>query len=362
MSNKNDLEIFDDYNKKNYNIYVAKNENKMNFMTKYFDYFTKLNKTKYIGIDLEFNKVSKNNRDVALIQLNLEISNSDIHNIFVLDPRILNKTQTNQLILLLTAPDITKIIHGGESLDIPYLFNQLFNSDELTIKKFTKNLYDTKYLCEYYHLIKNIKAKCSIYDLYKEYNVVTESKYKYLSNIENITGPIYLVHIDINKMSSKVLEYAVYDVLYLITLINKIRNKIKNKTIETLQNITSNVFFYKRIDNDNYNKLYELVTKFNNYYIINNKENVKLLDIYYYVIYSLNNPIYLNLLEITYFKAFIDLIFKYLVYSEISNKYTVYKNKNVKTKIILKLEYKIIFGDEFINILDSFKLNISKLL
>jgi len=44
MSDKNDLEIFDDYNKKNYKIYVAKNKEKINFMIKYFDYFNKLNK------------------------------------------------------------------------------------------------------------------------------------------------------------------------------------------------------------------------------------------------------------------------------------------------------------------------------
>ena len=123
MSVKNDLEIFDDYNKKNYKIYVAKNKEKIHFMIKYFDYFNKLNDIRIIGIDLEFNKVSRTNRDVALIQLNLEIGSTKEGIIFVLDPKILNDNQIKILVTLLSNIEIIKVLHGGESLDIPYLFN-----------------------------------------------------------------------------------------------------------------------------------------------------------------------------------------------------------------------------------------------
>ena len=195
LNEKNDLEIYDKFNKKKYKIYVAKNDAKIEHMINYFNYFIEFKNTKYIGIDLEFNKVSRNLRDVALIQLNLEIENDNNGVIFVLDPKILNKNQLNILIKLLTEQKIIKIIHGGESLDIPYLFNQLFESNKELIKNFLVNLYDTKYLCEYSHIINNMKGKCSIYYLYREYNIINDEQFEYLSNIENITGPIYLVNI-----------------------------------------------------------------------------------------------------------------------------------------------------------------------
>jgi hypothetical protein len=358
MSDKNDLEIFDDYNKKNYKIFVAKNEDKINFMIKYFDYFNKLNGIRIIGIDLEFNKVSRTNRDVALIQLNLEIESVNEGIIFVLDPRILNDSQIKILVTLLSNIEIIKVLHGGESLDIPYLLNQLFNNDIEIINKFLKNLHDTKYLCEYNHILLKEKKKCSIYELYKELNVITAKKYKYLSNIENIIGPIYLVHIEIKNMSDKVLEYAVYDVLYLVTLYEKIINKSNMLVSE----ITRNVFFYKRIINKDFIKLNDIVGKFNNYYVIINNENIKLFDIYYYVLYSLNNSLYLNLLEITYFKFFIEVLFKYLVYCEVSLKYSIYKDKNTKSKIDNTIINKIQFSKLFLNFINTFNNEISILL
>ena len=54
-----------------------------------------------------------------------------------------------------------KILHGGESLDIPYLFDQVLKDKKL-IKSFCKNLFDTKYLCEYGHIEKGFNGKCSI--------------------------------------------------------------------------------------------------------------------------------------------------------------------------------------------------------
>ena len=187
MSDKNDLEIFDDYNKKNYKIFVAKNEDKINFMIKYFDYFNKLNEIRIIGIDLEFNKVSRVDRDVALIQLNLEIESVNEGIIFVLDPRILNDSQIKILVTLLSNTEIIKVLHGGESLDIPYLFNQVLKTKQ-NIDGFCTNFYDTKYLCNYNHIIKQSsfeladgKKSCSIYNLLIE-------QLTFLFN-ENATNP-----------------------------------------------------------------------------------------------------------------------------------------------------------------------------
>ncbi len=352
----NDLEIIDKYNNKNYEIYVAKNKTKINEMIEYFNYYINLNKKKYIGIDLEFNKVSRTDRDVALIQLNLEIENNNIGKIFVLDPRKLSNNEKDILINLLTSKAIIKIIHGGESLDIPYLYNQLFNNNIEYIINFSNNLYDTKYLCEYNHIINNKKGKCSIYDLYKEYKVITKKKYNYLSNIENITGPIYLVHIDINNMTEKVLEYAVYDVLYLVSLYEKIP---KN---ELITEISRNIFYYKRIPDNNYEILNDIVKKNNNSFVIIKNEPIKLIDFYYFIIYTINYEFMLKSLDVTYFKSFLETVYRYIIYDLISNKYIIYQDKQTKIKIKNSLNDKIIFGDEFKNFINIIKNEIIKML
>lgn len=103
-------------------------------------------------MDFEFNSVSKTNREIALFQINLE-NDSNIGMIFVFYPPELSKSDTNILIKLITNEHMIKIIHGGESLDIPYLFDQVLKDTNL-IYSFCKNLFDTKYLCEYAHIEK----------------------------------------------------------------------------------------------------------------------------------------------------------------------------------------------------------------
>ena len=358
MVDKIDLEIYDEYNNKKYKVYVAKNSTKIKYMTNYFNEFIKIKDKKAIGIDLEFNKVSKHDRDVALIQLNLEILSKKEGFIFVLDPKILNNIELDTLINLLTDESIIKILHGGESLDIPYLLNQLLNNNITLIRKFLDNLYDTKYLCEYKHIIDNEMKKCSIYDLYKELDIITDKKFNYLSNIENITGPIYLVDFKIENMLSKVLEYAVYDVLYLVSLFQKI-TRISTNLNTIIPQITRNIFFYKRIENKYFVKINKIVNKFNNYFILMNNENIKLNDFYYFVIYSLDNKLYHQLLNITYYKFFIEIIYKYLIYIAISKKYTIYKEKKIKnTKIEDNITNKVLFGEYVINLFKQFKKDI----
>ena len=313
LNENSDLNINDNHNNKKYKVYVAKNTKKINYMINYFNYFITIKETKIIGIDLEFNKVSRSMRDVALIQLNLEILNKYEGIIFVLDPKILNNKELKILINLLTDMTAIKVLHGGESLDIPYLLNQLLENDIDLVKKFLNNLYDTKYLCEYKHIIENIKKKCSIYELYKEFNIIDNKIYDYLDKIESIIGPIYLINIKIDNLLPKVLEYAVYDVLYLVSLYEKII-KISNDFNKVIPSITQNIFYYKRIDNIYFKKINEIVNNHNNSFIVINNENFKLVDYYHYIIYSLDDKIYENMLYITYFKFFFDIIYKYIIY------------------------------------------------
>ena len=112
-------------------------------MIEYFDSYNKLDKERFIGIDFEFNRSLDNTmREIALFQINLE-TNDDIAYIYMFYPPDLNDNQVKILKSLLLNSDIKKIIHGGESLDIPYLFNNLFKSNDEQIL-FCKNIFDIK--------------------------------------------------------------------------------------------------------------------------------------------------------------------------------------------------------------------------
>lgn len=315
--------FIDDKNNKSYEIIIANNKKKIKNMIKYFKDFITIKKQKIIAIDLEFNGVSKEKKIIALMQINFEINNIGI--IYILDPNILSVNDINILIKLLTNKNIIKIIHGGESLDIPYFFNQLLKKDPKKIKKFINNLIDTKYLCEYYNIINKKKESCSIYELYLQFNIITKKKYEYLNNFENIIGPIFDINIDINNLHSSLVEYAYYDVLYLISLYEKFDNDIK----EIISSLTQLCYFYKKIDDNNFNNLKFIVTKYNNYFIIIKNEKIKLIDFYNYIFYSyIINTIIYKIININYFKFFIENIIKFLVYIIISKKYTIYSKLN----------------------------------
>ena len=136
--------------KKDYEITVVKNSEKRNEMISYFQKFMKIkDNSKNVGLDFEFNK-SDEGKKIALFQINLE-SSSSLAKIYLFYPPDLNKKQMDILINLLIDKNIRKILHGAESLDIPYLFKNIFVTDELK-NKFCNNLFDTRYLCEYYHI------------------------------------------------------------------------------------------------------------------------------------------------------------------------------------------------------------------
>jgi hypothetical protein len=311
-------EFYPNLNNKEYFILLVDDEKKANFMCNIFDEFT----NGCIGIDLEFKSVSKEKKEIALFQINLENEKRESF-IFVLYPPNLSETNFNKFIKLLTNKKIIKVLHGGESLDIPYLYNNLFKNDKKLIRNFSRNLYDTKYLCEFSKF-----TKCSIYNLLLEYQIITQLKFDYLNSIEDVIGPIYTVTFDINNMNPKLIEYAFYDVIYLPTLLNKF---IKLPYTKIISNLSSIIFYYKRKLDDKFSKIEEIVNKCNNFFINDNNEKYKLIDLYYfYLYYEINNKLINKLLEITYFKHFLEIILKFVIYKFIMNKYTVYIKTNEK--------------------------------
>jgi len=267
-------------------------------------------------------------RDVALMQINLESDNSNIGMIFVLNPTELKNNKI--LIKLLTTRHIIKILHGAESLDIPYLFNQLLITKE-NIDNFCCNFYDTKFLCDYYNLNNNITQKCSIYYLLLCHNIITKKKFDDLESIEEKTGPIYLIHINIHKLSLDVLKYSLYDVLFLPELI-KTFLKLDISYTKIIPEVSCLVNKYKRNIEEEFNTLADSINNFNIYYIIDNNINVLLKDIWeaYYYIVNDSNKYYEKIKEIHYFKFFFEIITKYIVYSNLVKKFKIYsKNNNI---------------------------------
>lgn len=301
----NGKDEFNIKNNKKYKVNIINSYDDEKYMTKYFQNFIKLStkNTSYLGIDFEFNKITKGTRDVALMQLNLENNNSG--EIFILHPPSL--LSTNSLIELLTSDNIIKILHGSESLDIPYLYNQLLIRENLIIK-FNKNFYDTKILCEYTN-----SAKCSIYELLLDKKIISKNKLDELEEIEEKMGPIYLIQINIKKLTDELLKYSVYDVLFLPELFKVFYSEIEKSNINLLSELFGIINLDKRTDFLNLKEIKTELDSYNNVLMDVFEYKIRLndmQDIYYNMFLYSNNKIF----KINYFKYFILILIKFSTY------------------------------------------------
>ena len=327
-------EFYESINNKIYNILVINTKEKEKKMLEIINNFIlnqnyNINEGHYLGIDFEFNKVSKSFREVALMQLCLE-NDSNIAYILIIYPPNLDNTKI--LIDLLINKYIIKILHGAESLDIPYIFDQLL-IDKNNIELFCNNFYDTKYLCDYYNFNKNkINGKgCSIYDLLIAQNIISKEKYDELDKIEERMGPIYLIKINIYKLNEALLKYSLYDVLFLPQLVKKLINYgiIYKNTVPQFSIIINK---YKRNVELEFNELEKIINSMNIYYFYYNNHKYILNNIwiiYYDIFISFSNE--LNVLyNINYFKNFIKIIINFYIYLTIYKKFKIFKSNNNK--------------------------------
>src|SRR5690606_32943201 len=168
-------------------------------------------KKAYVGIDFEFN-----HRKIALCQLGF-FPQRNKKFIWLVNPTLFTEDQTTMFIEnVFISQYIRKILHGCDSLDIPYIFNELFLNDTTYIYKFISKISDTRFMCEYYKLVTDsFDNKCSIYDSLLLFNIVDKQKYNELVDINESIGPIHDVSWDIKKISIIQTKYALYDVYYL---------------------------------------------------------------------------------------------------------------------------------------------------
>ena len=341
-------------NKDNINYYIIKCVNKdknLVFSCYLFIYYLlskKDNNDLILSIDFEFNS-----KKIALMQINFETKFKDRF-IFILYPPDLSNYWKSFLIKkILGNKNILKLLHGSDSLDIPYLFDDLIIRKKY-IKKFMNNFIDTKFLCEYFNYQNNFTdRKCKIYELLLDNKIISKKKYKELEINSEKMGHIYDIFIDINTISKELLKYSVYDVIYLKYLYNFFP---KNKNYKQLIPELTRIIILDRREITNYfNYINNILNSMNNYFI-KKKNNIKLIEIYKNKTNNLNLSKYNIeiLIQINYFKNLIEVIKKYLIYKILIQKYKINVNKKKllnKKLPEIKLNKKYIILKEIINLM-----------
>ena len=323
-------------NNKNYNIIICNDNNTINNMIDSINQYILMKERRIIGIDFEFNRV-KNSRKIALCQINMEIEGYNNPSIYLFYPPDITK-KSDILVKLLTTPHIIKILHGGESLDIPYLFSEILTTDK-NRRKFCDYLYDTSFLCSYYNIENNlINNKCRIYELLKQMKVIDKQKYDYLEHNDKMMGNIWEIDIDVKKMSKNVIIYCLYDVIYLPTLFNCFpSNDIYMKLLPSITSYNMMIRYDKTID-----VLFKYISSYNNKVIIIGEDKYSFNDIYNTVYYWLSSYSFLYILfQINYFKKFFEIFIKDLLYSILDMNFKSYLKAYFKMNEDTKVDYTI---------------------
>ncbi len=301
------------------NVIICKDNMSIMYLETFIKEFINKKGNKIIGIDFEFNR-KDNMRVIALCQINFEIDN--ISKIFLFYPPDINIKLLDKL---LSTNDIIKILHGGESLDIPYLFTEVVSNKEL----FCKNLFDTKYLCEYYNIKNNITdGKCKIYDLMKQMKVITNKQYNDMNKNDKMMGNIWEINIDVKNMNNMLIRYCVYDVLFLPQLYKSFIVNNPDTNYNIIQQISCYNYIYRF--NGKLDEMFMEVSKYN-HYRYNEMTFSEIYDII--LIWLLSYDYIYNLYYINYFKKFIEIIIKNIIYNKIGNM-KLYNFNNIEQFIL----------------------------
>ena len=325
------------------------------FLIFYYTNVKLVKKNYYIGMDLEFNT-----KVAALIQLNFDIR-SDLHKenlIFIIDPLIFDKGWNSFFIEhILCRSNVYKILHGSDSLDLPYIFKSMLNGEKNLITKFTRSFIDTKFLCEYSYFKNNEQlGKCKIYYILLKENVITEKKFKQLLKNEDKMGPIYDILININNMNENLINYTLYDVVYLYELVSNYIKKLKDFD---LVNEIVRLSILNKIESYDVVPKIE-IDKINNYLFNFNGKIVKLIDFFNKVFESFlsKNNLTKVLLNINYIKNLLILIFKYEAYFYICKNNVVFsklKERKLYDKKLLSLKFDYGMLSYYLNEINKFR-------
>lgn len=194
---------------KTYHIIVVDTELKQKFFDQYCEQVASDETLQGVCVlDFEFNS-----KRIATMQLNIELEEESEPFIFVVDPTLFQSYRF--VTALLTNPRLTKVLHGGDSLDLPYLQSIMTKRQ---MAAFLGQLVDTRFICAF------VDDRCKIYNMLLDRNIITQRTLDMLEDNEEKMGKIYNIQIDIRKLSPNLLRYAVYDVLFLGYLLDEYRS------------------------------------------------------------------------------------------------------------------------------------------
>jgi len=308
------------------------------------------NKHLYVGIDFEYTA-----QKVALMQLCFEHYPDKRQMIFVTSPPQLLKESPHimkaYIKLIMTNNRIRKILHGSDSKDIPYVHDTMFDKNPTHFLKFVKSLVDTRFICEYFQISQGdiTKSKCTIYAALIYFKVISDEKNQELEVIEEAMGAKQDIVWNIKKLAKSQVLYAIYDVLFLKSFYYEAIHKSMDSTENQGRKIAlGNVYHHllHEIVQYIYLEKYEIVTMLkkckeevdpiNNFMIKKTKESgtITLINIYNQIFPGtiIDKPeFYVELDKLTlvnYLRGSLLLLFKKIIYTIVTQKYRVYKDRN----------------------------------
>jgi len=306
-------------------LYVGKNKEKLlqikDILQQYLVFLNKQEEKQILALDFEFNKGT-----IAMAQLNLDYFKIDSQDVILLfDPTDKLITETFKKVVI--HQNIWLILHGAESLDLPYLTRQLIKKPKDMVKMF-QNFVDTKHLCDY-TLIDKEEGRCKINYLLQQQGIITKEFLDIMLKNEKKMGPIYLVHVDISKLKESLLLYSAYDVIFLPELIRKL---IKDIPFIQIVRFTQINYMMKYNLLKQFNQTKNIISSINNSYFKKlPQQNNRLIDVIPPLIEMAQSLELQKIKKIPVFKKIIDLIEKsYLYPIFIKNPHLIIINNKAK--------------------------------
>lgn len=300
----------------------------------------------YVGIDFEFT-----DNQIRLAQLNFEHHKDNRSMIIIISPSTLSEVESEHFIeLIMCNKNIKKILHGSDSKDTPYIYEELLDDNPDRIIEFTQALIDTKLLCDYYKLNRPdiTDNRCSIYSEDPDssavyyFGVVSKDQQDKLTHVLD-KMPVDITW-NIHKLTQAQKLYAQYDVIFLkyffyriIHLACQNEDNDKKNTITIYRNIIPELTQYTYLESKEItyltNRCKEEVDPLNNYFFKKAGKIVKMIDVFNQLsvglVYQKYNLAIDSLLRVGYFKKKIQVILKRIIYGHLSRYCKIYQNKNV---------------------------------
>lgn len=325
------------------------------------------NKHFYIGIDFEYTF-----KKIQLAQLNFEHNISLKSFIMLVSPNELEPDMMKNFIeLIICNKYIKKILHGSDALDIPYVYQHMLSNNPTLIINFTKTLIDTRFLCEYYKLNRQSEMdnKCSVYaedpnrSAIYYFGLISENEQNKLTQMLESLQHVNDISWNIHKLSKNQALYAQYDVIFLKYFYYRIiymatldvNTELEKKDIinlyrHVLYELTQFIYLEKENITFLTIKCKEQVDLINNYMMKTNNQTLKLIDVYNNISIDLVTfapKIEIDkLLKVNHYKTRLIIIIKKIVYTIISQKCTIYQNKNTIWKETLSNQFVFDFFNE----------------